>query len=305
MERKRIRTGHSVLIQRRERQGYLFVLPFIIGFFAFIFFPMLQSILYSFHDLVFDGNLKMQFVGLQNYKRAFLVDTEFRQMLLKSVRDMALNVPIILTFSMLVALFLNGDFIGRSFFQMVFFIPVIISSGILPKLFSGDRVRASIINAASVTGESVSTFNTERMSQLLVMASLPEDFVNYIMFAITNILEVMNSSGIQILVFLVALKSIPCTLYEASSIEGATSWENFWKITFPMVLPQLLVNTVYSIIDAFINNTNTIMQAINEYNFGRFQFGYGASLAWVYFVIVIVIIGLFSGLVARGIKHYQ
>lgn len=297
--------GKSRLIRRRERLGYLYVLPFVIGFFAFVFFPMLQSLVYSFHNLVLDGKLDLTFVGVENYKRAFLVDTDFRQMLLNAVGNMALNVPIILIFSMLVALFLNGKFAGRSFFQMVFFIPVIVSSGILPGLMAGDRVRASIINAASMTGDSVSMFNTTGMSDLLKSVNLPAEFVDYIMFAITNILEVINSSGIQILVFLIALKAIPRSLYEASEIEGATGWENFWKITFPMILPQMLVNLVYTIIDAFVSNTNAVMQAVKEYNFEKFQFGYAASLAWVYFGIVVLLLGVFSGILSRFIHHYE
>lgn len=295
----------SLLISRRERKGYLYVAPFAIGFVFLILTPLFQSLLYSFNNLVFDGEVNLNFVGLENYKRALLVDTEFRQILLESVGDVALSVPIILIFSMLVAVFLNGDFVGRSVFQLVFFIPVIVSSGILPELFAGDLVRSSIINASSMTGsETVSTFDTSAMTAILLNMNLPQKFVEYIMYAITNILEIINSSGIQILVFIIALKAIPRSLYEASSIEGATAWESFWKITFPMVMPQMIVNVTYTIIDAFVNNMNPIIQSINHYSFVKFEFGYAAGLAWLYFVIILVVLGIFVGAVSKFSRRY-
>lgn len=295
----------SRLVRKREIKGLFFVLPFLIGFFGFIFFPMIQSLIYSFNDLKFDGKVWLEFVGIDNYKRAFMIDTKFRQLLLDSLSDMLINVPIILIFSMLVAVFLNGKFIGQPTFQMIFFIPVIVSAGIMPELLGGDIIRRTIINASSMTGEETSLFNASLIGDLFTKMSLPSSFVEYIMYAITNILEVINSSGIQILVFLIALKAIPKSLYEASNIEGATAWESFWKITFPMVLPQMLVNVVYTIIDAFSSNVNPVMKSITDYNFGSFQFGYAAALAWTYFVIIIAILAAFVLALKQVMKHYN
>ncbi len=260
--------------------------------------------IFFFFYLKFSGEIVLKYVGLENYKRAFLIDTDFRELLLKSLSDMIINVPIILIFSMLVAVFLNGKFIGQSTFQIIFFIPVIVSAGIIPELFGNDTIRRSIINASSMTGEASSLFNVSTAENLLLKMNLNSEFVGYIQYAITNIFDVINSSGIQILVFLIALKSIPKSLYEASDIEGATAWESFWKITFPMVLPQLLVNVVYTIIDAFSNNTNKVMESITKYNFEKFQFGYAASIAWVYFLIVIILLCAFVGLLKGLMKHY-
>lgn len=295
----------SRLVKKRELKGYLFILPFLIGFFAFIFFPMVQSLIYSFNDLKFDGRVWLEFVGIDNYKRAFTVDTEFRQLLLDSLTEMIINVPIILIFSMIVAVFLNGKFAGQSVFQIIFFIPVIVSAGIMPALFEGDLIRRTIINASSMTGDDTSVFNAEFIGDLFTRMSMPTGFIEYIMYAITNILEVINSSGIQILVFLIALKAIPKALYEASNIEGATAWESFWKITFPMVLPQMIVNVVYTIIDSFSNNVNPVMKAITEYNFGSFQFGYAAALSWTYFIIIIFILVVFVLAIKQIMKHYS
>lgn len=301
------RDKQSLLISRRERLGYVFVAPFAIGFLLLMLYPMLQSLIYSFCELVFDGSVSLKFIGLKNYKDAFLVDTEYRQLLLDSVRDMALSVPVILIFSLLVAVFLNKNFVGKSVYQIIFFIPVILSSGILPGLFENDLIRSSIINASSAagTGEAAATFDVSEMTEMLISMNLPETLAEYIMYGISNILEIINSSGIQILVFTMALKSIPAPLYEASDIEGATAWENFWKITLPMIMPQMLVNVTYTVIDAFVNNTNPIMQSINAYNYSKFNFGYAAGLAWAYFVIILAVLVVFAGLVNLFAKRYQ
>lgn len=295
----------SRLKRNREIKGLYFISPLIIGFFAFIFIPMVQSIIYSFCDLKFDGDIHLNYVGLDNFKRAFLIDTDFRELLLGSISDMLINVPIILIFSMLIAVFLNGKFAGQSVFQLIFFIPVILSSGIMPTLFEDDQIRKSIINVSSMTGDNSSLFDVTLVSNLLLQMNLNGKFIQYIMYAITNILEVLNSSGIQILVFLIALKAIPKSLFEASEVEGATGWESFWKITFPMILPHLLVNVVYTIIDAFANNANPVMKSITIYNYSRFQFGYGASLAWIYFLIVAVILVVCIVIINRFIRRYN
>jgi len=295
----------SLLISKRERQGYFFTAPFAIGFFLLILFPMLKSFIYSFNTFEFDGSVKLIFCGLENYRRALMVDTEYRQLLLETVGNMALSVPVILVFSMIVAVFLNNNFHGRSAFQIIFFIPVIVSSGIIPMLFENDIIRNSIINAASAAGDKVSSFDTSGMTTMLLDFNLPSTLVKYLMYAIANILEIVNSSGIQILVFTMGLKAIPRQLYEASSIEGATGWENFWKITLPMIMPQFIVNITYTVIDAFVNNTNPIMESINTYNYSKFDFGYAAGLAWMYFVIILVVLAVFTGLSNLFSRRYQ
>ena len=295
----------SKLIRKRDLVGLLYVCPFIIGFFTFIFIPMFQSIIYSFNELEFSGTLKSNFAGFENYKRLFTVDTEFRELLLETLSDMVINVPIILIFSMLIAVFLNGEFPGQPIFQIIFFIPVVIYSGFLPEIFESDRVRDTIINATSKVDGTSTMFNTAAMSNLLKQMNLNGSFIEYIMTAITGLLDVINSSGIQILVFLIALKAIPKSLFEAANVEGATAWESFWKITFPMVLPNLIVNIVYTIIDAFTNNANPILKSIQEYNYSKFEFGYAASLSWIYFIIIIGILLLFVGLTNILIKHNE
>ena len=295
----------SMLKTRRDRIGYLYVAPFALGFILFILFPMVQSLIYSFNTLSFDGKVNLSFSGLDNFKRALFEDVEYREMLLEAVGNMSLSVPVILIFSLIVAVFLNNKFPGKSVFQIIFFIPVILSSGVLPGLMEGDLVRSTIINASSAAGDSAVTFDTSNMSAILIGLNIPETVVKYLMYAITNILEIINSSGIQILVFTMALKSIPGQLYEAAYVEGATPWESFWKITLPMILPQFMVNVVYTVIDAFVNNSNTVMQSINSYNFSKFDFGYAAGLAWMYFAIILLVLAAFVGILRLLSRNYR
>ncbi len=295
----------SMLKTRRDRMGYLYVAPFALGFIMLILFPMVQSFIYSFNTLSFDGRVSLSFSGLDNFKRALFEDVDYRELLLNAVGDMSLSVPVILIFSLIVAVFLNNKFPGKSVFQIIFFIPVILSSGILPGLMEGDLVRSAVINASSAAGDSAVTFDTSNMSAILIDLNLPETIVKYLMYAITNILEIINSSGIQILVFTMGLKSIPGQLYEAAYVEGATPWESFWKITLPMILPQFTVNVVYTVIDAFVNNSNAVMQSINSYNFSKFDFGYAASLAWMYFAIILLVLAVFVGIVRLLSRNYR
>ncbi len=191
------RKSKSVLATRRDNKGYLYVAPFALGFIFLVLFPMIQSFIYSFNDLLFDGQVHLNFSGLANYRRALFEDVEYRQLLLSAVRDMALSVPVILVFSMIVAVFLNKNFPGRAVFQIIFFIPVIVSSGIIPELFKNDLVRTAIVSAPTVSEEAVSSFDTSSMSALLISLNIPVALVNYIMLAIENILEIVNSSGID------------------------------------------------------------------------------------------------------------
>lgn len=218
---------------------------------------------------------------------------------------MLVTVPIVLIFSVIIAVFLNNDLCGRGVYRIIFFIPVIVSSGILPILQSGDLMQSVITSAQVGSGAETDILTTSAIASFLINSNIDANFVKYIMYAIDNILDIINSSGIQILIFLGALKSIPKSLYEASTIEGATAWENFWKITFPMITPQLLVNTIYTIIDSFVNPNNDIMRSINNYNFNLFQFGYGSAISWFYFIIIVIVLIVFGGVVSRFVLHYD
>lgn len=296
----------SRLVRKRELKGLFFIAPFLIGFVLFLLIPIIQSLIYSFNDLLFaDNGLDYKFVGIENFKRAFLEDDDFRRLLWSSLSSSLTSVPVVVIFSCLVAVFLNKKFPGQGIYQLIFFIPVITASGIMTDLMGGDRVREVIIGASSASDSGMASLvEMDLISAILEPININAQFTDFIKNTIDNILTIINYSGIQILILLMSLKAIPHSLFEASQIEGASAWEAFWKITFPMMIPQFTVAVFYSIIDSFLRNNNDVMMSIRSWSYSKLQFGYAASLSWIYFVIIIAILGIVMFLLSRLNKHY-
>ena len=292
---------------RNARAGYLFILPFFIGFFAFMFFPLLESIRMVFSDVNIDtvrNNFSMKFTGLENLKRVFLIDPEFNRFLTEEMGRMLLIVPAVIIFSLFVALILNQQFRGRSFVRAVFFFPVILSSGIMIGLETNNSLlsgMAEIIKKGNLFKSSV----TGVLEAILAAEGAASDIMAYIFSIINRIYDIAMASGIQIIIFLSALQTIPQSIFEASKIEGATGWENFWKITFPMVSPMILVNIVYSVVDYFIRTDNRVMVKITKTFLRRMDFGFSTTMAWVYFLAVMAIIGIAVTLISRKVYYYE
>lgn len=293
------------LLKRREKFGYIFVLPYILGILFFFIIPVAESFAISLGRVETRDGYKILVEGLGHYYRAFRVDADFLPLLLNSVGAMAATVPIIIVVSFIVASLLNRNISGRVLFRCIFFLPVIISTGIM-KTIELDHVLSAVIVAGEtnvVTGE-VLTSTQRYITELMLSSNLSPEVSNYILFGISNILNVLNDSGIQILIFLAALQTISPSLYEASAIEGATGWENFWKITLPMISPQILVVTIYTIIDSFVDTNNDIMRFIYTKSFTDLEFGFSAAMSWIYFLVISVFIALVF-LILKPLIFYQ
>lgn len=284
--------------------GILFVSPFVIGLVFFYIVPVAQSVLYSFGDLDPANSYQLTWKGLEHYHHALFVDSQYIQLLLPGVLSMLAKIPIIIIFSFLFAVILKNSFPGRNGFRMIMFLPVVMCAGIIPGLEESDLMQ-SVISTGSTQMAAGSISNLEPIQEFLLGMNLNATFVDYIVSAVNEIFSVINSSGVQLLIFLAALQSVPSSLYEASSIEGATAWEHFWMITFPMVSPQILVCVVYTIIDSFTNLNNSIMTYISDFIYQQFKFGYGMALAWMYFIIVIVILLVASGIISRFVVYTE
>lgn len=135
------------------------------------------------------------------------------------------------------------------------------------------------------------TASSYGLTSLLVDMGLGEKVVGYFSYISSNLYDLMWRTGIQMIIFLAALQSISPALYEASSIEGASAWENFWMVTIPMITPMILVNVVYTIIDSFTDSANTVMDQIASV-FSDQQYDRAAAMSWVYFLIIGVILGI-------------
>lgn len=282
------------LKQKENLKGYIFILPFIVGFLFFFVYPFIQSVVWSFGDVDFQNNAAFNFGGIQNYIYSLRSDPEFYQLVISSVADMVLQLPLILIFSFLIANILKPEFAGRNIFRVIFFLPVILSSGIVVSMEN-----------YSLMQDLSGLVTVSALQELLIDMNFPSFLAEYISDAVDGIAVIINKSGIQILIFLAALQSISPSIYEASSIEGATAWENFWKITFPMVLPQIIVCMVYTVVNSFISANNEAVKYIYEMAFGNFRFGVSSAMSVVYTVVIIIMLLLFVGSASYASKRYD
>ncbi|MDR2922686.1 MAG: sugar ABC transporter permease [Treponema sp.] len=287
--------------------GYLFILPFVIGFLAFMFLPILESLRMVFSDVNIDlvkNGFSMDFTGRDNIKRVLMIDPEFNRMLVEEIGRMLLIVPAVIIFSLFVALILNQEFKARGFVRAVFFLPVILSSGIMIGLETNNTLLSSMAEIIK-SGNLMKSSITGVLEKILVTEGAASDFMEYIFNIVNQIYDIAMASGIQIIIFLSALQTIPPSMFEAAKIEGATSWECFWKITFPMVSSLILVNVVYSVVDYFIRTDNRVMEKIRVTMMQRMEYGFSTAMAWVYFLAVILIIGLAMALISRKVYYYE
>lgn len=287
--------------------GILFILPFLIGFFGLFLPMMIESVRFSLSNMeVTESGYVLSTAanhGFEHYLRALTIDPDFNLQLLTGIGQMAVQIPLVIIFSFFAANLINQKFRGRAIARSVFFLPVILTSGVIMGLESSDL----LVQTLSTTG--VSADDTEALFNismfLLEYTSLPLTVVNFLANAVNGIYDIVVASGVQILIFLAGLQSISPSLYEASSMEGATAWENFWKITFPMISPLILVNSVYTIIDLFTNESNEMMTEIKTTIFSEIKYGYGSAMAWIYFICITVILVVVGGLISRKVFYYD
>lgn len=282
---------HLSYEKKKGLYGYGFIALWFVGALMFFVIPVFKSLYYSFNTVTPEtGYLDTAWVGVQNYKDAFMKDPNFRQFLVAALQDMALKLPVIVIFSMFVAIIINQKFKGRTFARAVFFLPVIIATGPVYAIITGD-----LQNNGNNSAEQFSTmFETDMVSQLLEFIGVygfGPTFTEMLQTITSDILNLVWNCGIQIIIFLSALQGIPTSAKEAAAIEGATSWEFFWKITLPYVSPMILVNIVYTVIDTFRDPTNQVMGRILDVQ-ADWKYGYAASMAWSYFGIILVVLGI-------------
>lgn len=247
----------ATLIAKRSRTGFLFILPWLIGFIWFYVRSLVMSLEFSFSNLTVNpsGGYTLDFVGLENFIYAFRVHANYKQVLTTSIGNMLLDVPLLTFFSLFMALLLNRKFKGRTLVRAIFFLPVILNSGAIQdamelarSMMSGGIASSSAEMAAASQGSGMGMMYYIQMFGNL---GLPIVVIEYIVGAVERINSIINASGVQIIIFIAALQAIPGAMYEVAKIEGATAYETFWKITFPMVLPHIITNVVYTVVDSF------------------------------------------------------
>jgi ABC-type sugar transport system permease subunit len=233
------------------------------------------------------------------------VDPEFNQDLVDEISRMGINTIATLVLSFVIAVILNQDFKGRTLARAIFFLPVILSSGVLPGIESQNEFYNMMAGVAESVGDAAGVNISASLQNLLSVSGVGSGVFDVVFQMIDAIYDIVMASGIQIIVFLTGLQAISPSLYEAADVEGCTAWESFWKITFPMVSPLLLVNCIYTIIDFFMKNDNRVMERISEVMYKDFKFGPASAMSWIYFGVALGFILISSFIISRAVKSAQ
>jgi ABC-type sugar transport system permease subunit len=295
------------LRQRENLLGYVFILPLIIGFVLFVLTPAVQSIRFSLNKLEFSpSGFTLIYTGLENYKFALLVNTEFVRILATTTGRLLNNAFWILAFSFFAASLLNQEFRGRLLARAIFFLPVVVCSGIVLKLDQTDYLAGVMQDTVAHGGTLGETFlSGQALADFMIKMKMPEQFMANVTAAVDAIPQIINASGVQILIFLAGLQSISPSLYEAADVEGATKWECFWMITFPLLSPLIITNVVYTIIDFFVSPTNQVIAFIRNNTFYGSGFGPSCAMSWIYFGTIAVILAIVYGTISRLAFYHE
>ena len=292
------------LRKRNAISGYLFILPFIVGFLAFMVKPFFQSLYMSFCNVELGaGSFKMGFAGIANYLRAFTVDTEFNRLLAEEIWRMSYNALAIMVFSFFVALVLNQKFKGRAFVRAVFFLPVILSSGVILGIEYDNSLLASVQDTIQQSTGNASI--TGVIEEILMTSGIGGEVFDIVFEIVDGVYDVAIASGIQIIIFLSGLQTISASMYEAAEIGGCTKWEGLWKITFPMISRLFLVNWIYTIVDFCMRSDNAVIEKISDTMIVDLNYGFASAMSWIYFLVVILIIGISSLIISKGVYYYD
>jgi len=267
--------------QREMLTGYVFILPVLIGL-AFFFFPMFVRVIqYSFSDiyLPFGEQYELIPMGLYHYNHAFFVHPTYLRVLTEMVTGILWNVPLIIFFSLFMAVLLNRQFPGRLLVRAIFFLPVIMAVPAIQATLDMVMIMMSDGMMDSFTEiETETYFDAGMVAWMLVGFGVPTQLIDFIVSAIVGLNTVIRSGGVQMLIFLAALQAIPSSMYEAAQVEGTTGYEMFWKITLPMISPLILTNVVYTIIDIYTTSQPVVMAQAAAFGATR-NFGLSAVMS--------------------------
>ena len=272
-------------VLRENLIGYSFIGIWIVGFAVFMFYPFFQSILFSLSNVrILGTGIDVQFHWFTNFQNIFIIEEGFIfiEALVDFLKNLVFQVPIIIVFSILIAVLLNQPIKGRGLFRSIFFLPVIISSGpVINELVSQGAGGANIFES----------YGFITIIQNSLNPALAEPIVNLF----SQIIIIFWFSGVQILIFLAGLQKVDKQIYEAARVDGAGPWESFWKITLPSLSSLIFVNLIYTIVllSTFSENAVIISIKSNMFNI-RTGYGLASAMAWIYFLIIMVIIGVIA-----------
>lgn len=268
---------HGITLRLREAlQGYAFILIWIIGFLIFTFVPLIETLRYSFNTVTVSSSaITFSFVDWANYSRALFTDPNFIELLIGYTVETLVSVPIVLIFAMTIAILLNFDFKFKGLFRVIFFLPIVITSGpVIRELTAQGAASApSIANVPAV---------------IAFLEELPRALRNPVEYLLTSFILILWFSGVQILIYLASLQKVNPSVYEAAAIDGASSWATFWKITLPSLSTATVINAVYTIVTLSHFSENKVIQYIYSQTYDILGgIGYASAMSFIYLAIMI------------------
>lgn len=283
-------------VRIKQRSDFWIALAFssiwIIGFLVFSVYPIIQSFIYSFHNVnVTPTGIVQTYLGLENVRAILFDDVDFKAAISSYLVQMIVFIPVIIVVSLIVALLLNAITKGKGFFRVIFFLPIVITSGPVIHQFISQGV-------ASFPGVSES-LNIAQLSSFL-----PMFVVNIITTFLDSFIMILWFTGIEILIFMVGLQKLDKSMYEAAKIDGASAWESFWKITLPALNLILVINVIFAVIMQSMFSINPIIAKIRSDMYAvEYGFGYAAAEAWIYFFVLILVLGIYVLIFIRKPKR--
>lgn len=276
---------------REALQGYGFVAIWIVGFLLFTMLPLAETFRYSVNQVtIIATGIKMDFVRWANYTRALFTDPNFVELLIAYTVETLVSVPIVLIFSMIIALFLNVNFRLKGVFRTVFFLPVVITSGpVIRELTAQGATSApGIANLPAVAN---------------FLAQLPRALRSPAEYLVTSFILILWFSGVQILIYLASLQKVDKSLYEAAAVDGASGWEMFWKITLPSLSTATIINAVYTIITLSHFSENKVARYIYNQTYDvHGGIGFASAMSFLYFSVMLVLLGTIYVLLTQWAK---
>jgi ABC-type sugar transport system permease subunit len=263
---------------KREYEGFLYILPWLIGTILFFCYPVYKTVMISLGRITTYTGLVTEWIGLENYRRIFTRDVTFLPNFITVIKDTFINVPLILVFALFIAIIVDKDIKGKGFFRGIFILPFLLGSGYIFKTVVGIEVE-----------EGVTTVSQGIIIPAPVLAYMGARFTQVIRMFLDRISLILLKSPIQIIVFMGALQSIPISLYESAKCDGATEWEMFWKITLPMLVNQILFNTIFTLVESFTDLSNPVIDSIMGAWFTDKNYEYTAAMGWVYLLFIILV----------------
>ncbi len=283
-----------------QNVGIVFSLPFIVGLLIFFIPTVFMGMRFAVSEVSVAQGLSLKFTGISNLKYALRVDARYFQLVLSDLGSLLTTLPIVLIFSLFVAVLLNSKVWGKGFFRVIFFLPVIACVGMLAANFS-NLVMQNMTSSAQETESEALTAMSD-ITKMLQNLNFSPQLISTVSGAANNIMDIVNRSGVQILIFLAGIQSISPSIYESANVEGASGWEVFWKITLPMISPMMIANVLFTFVDSITRSDTEIVNYVKNMAFSRAEFGYAAAMAWFHYLCLLVMLGILALIVFIVIK---